>query len=259
MKSWIRKVYSIYVVGVFAFSFGVLLVPFMIIIHNKKWHKYTAVLNRCWTRMMFGMALIPIEIEYKSKLDKSRNYIFCPNHFSYIDIPSMGLTPTDYIFVGKSAMEKVPVFGYMYRKLHITVDRESFRSKHSTYIRSKEALENNRSVVIFPEGGILTATPPAMSRFKNGAFKLAIEKQIPIIPVTIPYNWIILPDDGRLLLKRKKVKVIYHEAIETKGLTHDDLHTLKDRVYGVIDNELKSVMYANQQEDFREYSASGTT
>ena len=254
-----RKAFSIYVIVVFALTFGVLVVPFMIIIHNKRWHKYTALLNRCWTRMLFGLALMPIEIEYKSKLDKRTNYVFCPNHFSYLDIPSMGLTPTDYIFVGKSAMERVPVFGYMYRKLHITVNRESLRSKHSTYVRSKEALENNRSLVIFPEGGILTDNPPEMARFKNGAFKVAIEKQIAIIPVTIPYNWIILPDDGRLLLRRKKVKVIYHEPIETKGLTLDDLPVLRTKVFGVIDTELKSEVYANQQADFRKYSTPGTT
>lgn len=165
--------------------------------------------------------------------------MFCPNHTSFLDICIMARTPTDFMFVGKNTMEKIPLFGYMYRKLHITVDRNSSRSKHSTFVRAKEAIDKGRSLVIFPEGGVLAERPPQMTPFKNGAFKIAIAKQIPIVPVTIPHNWIILPDDGRYLLTWKKTKLIYHDPIETKGLTLSDLDSLKDNVYEIIDQEIR--------------------
>lgn len=182
---------------------------------------------------------MPLEVQVSTQIENNGSYMFCPNHTSFLDICIMARTPTDFMFVGKNAMEKIPVFGYMYRKLHITVDRGSSRSKHSTYVRAKEAIDHGRSLVIFPEGGVHGERPPQMTPFKNGAFKIAIEKQIPIVPVTIPHNWIILPDDGRYLVTWKKAKLIYHDPIETKGLTLSDLDSLKDNVYKIIDQEIK--------------------
>ena len=86
--------------------------------------------------------------------------------------------------------------------------------------------------------------PPEMVRFKDGAFRLAIEKQIPVVPVTIPNNWIILPPD-EFLVRLGKVKVIFHEPIETKGMTLADTDPLKHRVFNIIKDELSK--YANRQ------------
>jgi 1-acyl-sn-glycerol-3-phosphate acyltransferase len=78
-----------------------------------------------------------------------------------------------------------------------------------------------------------------MARFKDGAFRLAIEKQVPIVPVTIPYNWIILPDDGKLLLHWHRNMVIFHDPIETSSLQMEDMEQLKKQVYEIIDSELQ--------------------
>jgi 1-acyl-sn-glycerol-3-phosphate acyltransferase len=182
---------------------------------------------------------MPLEVNISEQIEANGTYLFCPNHASYLDIPIMGNTPTDFMYVGKNAMEKVPVFGYMYRKLHITVDRSNLRSKHSTFVRAKDAIEHGRSLVIFPEGGVFGKNPPVMIPFKNGAFKIAIEKQIPIVPVSIPHNWIILPDDGRYLFTMRKAALIYHDPIDTQGLTLSDLDALKEKVYQVIDKEIR--------------------
>ena len=194
-----------------------------------------------------------VKVSYHPSIDKNGQYLFCPNHFSYLDIPSMGYTPGNFIFVGKNAMEKVPLFGYMYKKLHITVNRASLKSKHSTYVRSKEAIDNGKSLVMYPEGGVTTDNPPQMGGFKNGPFKLAIEKQIPIIPVTIPNNWILLPDDDRFLLKWGTMHVVYHEPISTEGLNLNDLESLKDKVYSVIQSELDR-QNENRQDNVSKHS-----
>ncbi len=224
---------------VFVVTFTILLIPFIIIIQVPDWHRYVAHINRIWNRIFYPLIFMPLEVQKSANIENDRSYVFCPNHTSYLDICIMARTPTDFMFVGKNAMEKVPIFGYMYRNLHITVDRSSLKSKHSTYVRAKEAIDNGRSLVIFPEGGVHAANPPQMILFKNGAFKIAIEKQIPIVPVTIPHNWIILPDDGRFLLTRRSAKLIYHDPIETKGLTLSDVDSLKEEVYQIIDREIK--------------------
>jgi 1-acyl-sn-glycerol-3-phosphate acyltransferase len=188
---------------------------------------------------MFTFVFIPYEIDDRGKLDRKRKYIFCANHFSYLDIPTMGLNPVNAIFVGKNDMEKVPLFGFMYRRLHITVNRENFRSRGNTMIASMKAIDEGKSLVIFPEGGMLTQQAPQMIPFKDGAFRTAIEKQIPIVPVTIPFNWKILPDQKQLRLHRGKVKIIFHEPIETGGMKLDDVSRLKAKTLQIIDAELK--------------------
>jgi 1-acyl-sn-glycerol-3-phosphate acyltransferase len=201
------------------------------------------MINRWWAKLLFLFVFLPYRVECHASLDKRKQYIFCPNHFSYLDIPTMGLNPVNTIFVGKSEMEKVPLFGFMYRRLHITVDRASLKSKFNTLVLSRKAVEDGKSLVFFPEGGILTLHPPRMSRFKEGAFRVAIEKQIPIVPVTIPSNWIILPDSKRLLLRRGVVRIVFHKPLETTGLTIADIPALKQQTFDVIDSELKKNEY----------------
>ena len=188
---------------------------------------------------MFILTFLPYSIKCEAKLDTKRNYIFCPNHFSYLDIPTMGLNPINTIFVGKNNMEKIPMFGFMYRKLHITVNRKSLKSRSNTMIETMKALNEGKSMVIYPEGGMVTKDPPTMGSFKDGPFRMAIEKQIPVVPVTIPFNWIILPDRKRMLLHAGKVKVIFHHPIETIGMTLADTARLKQQVFSIIETELK--------------------
>jgi 1-acyl-sn-glycerol-3-phosphate acyltransferase len=102
------------------------------------------------------------------------------------------------------------------------------------------AIDEGKSLVIFPEGGIITKHPPNMTPFKDGAFRTAIEKQIPVVPVSIPNNWIILPDKDPLYLQRGTIRVIFHKPIETKGYTLDRIDELKKKVFDVIDHELKN-------------------
>lgn len=235
----LKLIYSRYCFFQFILLFLLLLPFFLILVQRRQWHYYAYLLNRLWAKVFYVLCFFSLKVEFKAPLDKNRQYVFCPNHTSFLDIPLMGFTPIYFVFVGKSSIAKVPLFGYMYRKLHITVNRNNLRSKYETLERSKQAIDDGKSLVIFPEGGIVTSSPPAMGRFKDGPFRIAIEKQIPIIPVTIPYNWIILPDDGKMMVTRRRSKLIYHEPIETTGMSLEDIDHLKEKVFQIIDKELK--------------------
>jgi 1-acyl-sn-glycerol-3-phosphate acyltransferase len=192
-----------------------------------------------WAWIYFPFIFLPWSVEYRQKLDPAKRYIFCPNHFSYFDIAIMGLNVHNTIFVGKSQMESIPLFGFMYRHLHITVDRDKLSSKYSTFTRSLAALDEGKSLVIFPEGGIVTHRPPYMGRFKDGPFRCAIEKGVEIVPVTIPFNWIILPDAKYLLLHWRPMKLIFHEPIDPSAYSIKEVDRFKEKVYSIIDTELK--------------------
>ncbi|HMP99920.1 MAG TPA: lysophospholipid acyltransferase family protein [Cyclobacteriaceae bacterium] len=234
----LRYLYTAYAFIVFVILFLIFFFLFLIPIIWKNQFQLVGIFNRCWAYLMFVLVFMPFKLEYKSKLHKGRQYIFTPNHFSYLDIPIMGLNPINTIFVGKSGMQKIPLFGFMYSRLHITVDRSNLKSKYTTLLRSMQAIDEGKSLVIFPEGGVLTKNPPHMAPFKDGAFRLAIEKQIPIVPVSIPFNWIILPDQDELLLKWGKLKLIFHEPVSTEGMSMKDLDFLKTKVYRIIQQEI---------------------
>jgi len=106
-------------------------------------------------------------------------------------------------------------------------------------VKCSQAIENNISVALFPEGTIPKHDNPKLIPFKDGAFRIAIEKQVPIVPVTLPHNWKILPDDGKWLIHRHLMKLIIHEPIETTGMTLEDVDKLKEKTYQIIHEELK--------------------
>jgi 1-acyl-sn-glycerol-3-phosphate acyltransferase len=235
----LKSIYTFFALIIFIVLFLLFFPLFLIPIYFPRQFKLVGVLNRWWAWLFFPLIGMPWKVEYRSKLDPKKVYIFCPNHFSYLDIAIMGLNQHNTIFVGKSAMEKIPLFGFMYRNLHITVDREKLSSKYSTFTRSLAALDIGKSLVIFPEGGMVTHLPPRMGRFKDGAFRAAIEKQIQLVPVTIPYNWIILPDARYMLLNWKPLKLIFHEPIDPSGYTIKEVDIFKEKVYSIIDKKLK--------------------
>jgi 1-acyl-sn-glycerol-3-phosphate acyltransferase len=235
----LRRIYSVYSLSLFALIFLILLPVFFVLIYTNKRHTLVFELHRVWAWLYFKLSFIPITKVYSDKLDMSKQYIFCSNHFSYLDIPAIGINKVRPIFVGKHSLGKIPLFGYMYRNIHITLDRENLKSRYSAMEKGGKELDKGQNLVIFPEGGIMSKHPPSMARFKDGAFRLAIEKQVPIVPVTIPYNWIILPDDGKLLLHWHRNMVIFHDPIETSSLQMQDMEQLKKQVYEIIDSELQ--------------------
>jgi 1-acyl-sn-glycerol-3-phosphate acyltransferase len=234
----LRTLHTYYSLAAFAILFLVLFPLFLIPILFPRQFHLVGILNRWWARLLFPIVFLPYQIECRSKLDPKKQYIFCPNHFSYLDIPVMGFNPINAIFVGKNDMENIPLFGFMYRKLHITVDRAKMKSRMNTILRSQKALNDGKSLIIFPEGGIVTRKPPHMGPYKDGAFRIAIEKQIPIVPVTIPRNWIILPDDKLFRVHRGIVKVIFHEPVETHAYNLKKIGDLKKKVFDIINTEL---------------------
>lgn len=239
MTIFLRRLLSFWAVLLFAVGFFALYPFWLIFLQSKKTHQAAHFLNKIWTYWVFSLCLVPIIVKRKSKLKKGQAYMFCANHFSYADIPIMYVAVNvPFSFIGKHSLGKVPLFGYMYRTLHILVDRKSKDSKFQIMQESYKRIDQKESIVIFPEGTI-GKNPPEMLDFKDGAFKMAIEKQIPIVPVTIANNWIILKDDGKWLCSWNPYKAIIHEPIETTGMTSNDIQSLKTQTKNIIEQQLK--------------------
>lgn len=126
----------------------------------------------------------------------------------------------------------------MFKKIYIAVDRSNSKSRSETLIRSRTAIDKGRTLVLFPEGKIDGTTAPKLLPFKDGAFLLAIEKQIPIVPVSIPFNWIILPD-GSKDINFHRMKCVFHEPIKTNNYSLDDVSSLRDITHNIISREIE--------------------
>ncbi len=210
-----------------------------IVAQKKSWHKYYFPISKIWAKFFYFCLGIKIEIEWKFKPEKDKIYIFCPNHFSYLDIPLLTYSiPNYFSFVGLSELGKIFLFGYLYRTFHILVDRGSLKDKYRTYKDCIQALKTEKSLVIFPEGGIWATDFPKMAEFKEGAFRMAIESQVEIIPVSLPDNWKMMPLLAWKKLRFCKQKVIFHAPISTQNLTNKDIKNISQQCFETIQKTL---------------------
>jgi 1-acyl-sn-glycerol-3-phosphate acyltransferase len=226
---------------IFVFTLGFISIfPWLILFHRIDKSLWNTYLCKAWSKTFYFLIGIPNPTYYKGSFSSQRTYIFCANHFSFLDIATLaGIMKGKYAFVGKSTIIKVPLFGYMFRKLHIPVDRDSKIAAAKAFLQMKKALEEGKSLIIFPEGGIFSENPPQMADFKDGAFRLAIETKTPIVPISLQWAWKVLPDNGKIMLSWHKMASVVHPTIETHSLLASDTALLKKQVFEIIQKELK--------------------
>jgi 1-acyl-sn-glycerol-3-phosphate acyltransferase len=179
-------------------------------------------------------------IDYEVPVDWKHTYIICGNHTSNLDVSAINLAAkNNHCFIGKEELLSNMVLGFFFRTIDITVNRDSKMSSFRAFKTAAERLKDGVSVVIFPEATIPEEYPPVLYPFKNGAFRLAIELKVPVIPITSLNTWKILWDTGNEYGSRPGICDIFvHKPIETAHLTVDDADTLRDEVYEIINQKL---------------------
>lgn len=217
----------------------ILLFPFLLIsILKHSWYPFFFKVARTWSALIiYGIGCYPI-IKRDIHYEKGRSYMFVANHTSMTDIMLMFYaTKNPFVFVGKKELAKIPLFGYIYKRTCILVDRGNTKSRVEAFRRAEIRLNEGLSVCIFPEGGVPDDLSILLDEFKDGAFRLSIEHQIPIAPMTFhdnkkrfPYSFFI-GGPGKM-----RVKV--HKLIPTATLTLDSRKELKKETREVILNEL---------------------
>ncbi len=197
-------------------------------------------LKRLWSRIIYICSGLYPVIKYKSKkYNFPRPCVIVSNHTSYLDIVLSTLyIDHTAVFMAKAELLKIPLFKYFFIYLDIPVDRKSRTGSHKAFLDAGKKIDQNISVVIYPEGTI-----PANNKlmpFKNGAFKLAIEKQVPIVPVVNLNNWQFLQNGGFFKSNGRPgiPRIIVGDPIDTKGLTEENIAELKEKVFNFTQQEL---------------------
>ncbi|HEY5688955.1 MAG TPA: lysophospholipid acyltransferase family protein [Yeosuana sp.] len=216
-----------------------ILFPILIVsILKESWYPYFFKLARIWARfILIGMGF-KVKIENQQALEKNKSYMFIANHTSMADIMLMLVSVKNpFVFVGKKELAKIPLFGFFYKRTCILVDRSSPKSRQAVFLMAQRRLKSGLSICIFPEGGV-PEEHVMLDDFKDGAFRLAIKHQIPIVPLTFKDNkkrFSYTFFSGGPGLMRVKV----HEFLETKNLKIDSTKELNNIAHEIIFNELK--------------------
>ncbi|WGH74782.1 lysophospholipid acyltransferase family protein [Tenacibaculum tangerinum] len=215
-----------------------IMAPFMLILtSSEKYYPIFWKVVRAWAFLLiYGMGF-RLKVEKEQEIHSDKSYLFCANHASLLDpwvLIAMSKNPI--VFVGKKELEKLPIFGFFYKKVVIVVDRSDAESRKQVYEEAHKRLKNGTSVAIFPEGLVPTENI-ILAPFKNGAFSLAIEHQIPIVPQVYYdckrlFSWDFFKGHpGTFRVKQCKF-------IETKNLVMKDKKKLKEKTFNTIYNEL---------------------
>ena len=218
----------------------VIMLPFLIVFtSSEKFYPQFFICARIWAKVIiFGMGF-SVKIQADQIPKKHKSYMLVANHTSMLDIMLMlSIMEQPFVFIGKKELSRIPVFGFFYRRTCILVDRTKQRSGMEAFEEAQRRLKQENSVCIFPEGGVPDDQSIILDQFKDGAFRLAIEHQIPIVPITF--------HDNKKRFSYKffsggpgKLRVKIHNFIDTKELNLSCRKELKERTYQIILEELK--------------------
>ncbi|MFN7674768.1 lysophospholipid acyltransferase family protein [Flavobacterium sp.] len=218
----------------------IVMFPFLFIsILKEKWYPYFFVMARIWAKfILFGMGF-RTKVNFEQEPEEGKSYMFVANHTSMADIMLMlSITKNPFVFVGKKELAKIPLFGFFYKRTCILVDRSNSKSRMQVFERAQKRLNQGLSICIFPEGGVPEESI-VLDSFKDGAFRLAVEHEIPIVPMTFYDNKRLFSYtffSGSPGLMRVKV----HRFFETKNQNPEYKKTVKETVRNVILNELEN-------------------
>ncbi len=195
-----------------------------------KWHR---IVSQWWMGTFMLLSGIRFSVRGKHNFDNLENAVVVCNHNSMLDIPvSFPFLPRANKTIAKKSLSKVPIFGWIYSIGTVLVDRNDSKSRQESYDKMKFVLNHGLDMLLYPEGTRNKTSAPLKS-FYDGAFKLAIETQKPIVPVVILNTKKMLPAKPVMYFKPGKITMHILPAVYPENHTID---TLKNKVYDIMAN-----------------------
>ena len=216
MKSVIYFLYGLYqyiivwpimvVLTLFTAVFTMIFVPF----RNAEFvHK----VQQFWSRSFYRLMFLPVTVEGLEHIQPGQSYVFVSNHQSMFDVWLIyGWLPVIFKWLMKAELRKVPFVGIACKAAgHIFVDRKNPKAAMESMENIKKQLKDGVCTVIFPEG---TRTKDGqVGRFKRGAFQIALDLKLPIIPISLSGCYDVLPK-GKPFVYRRPVRMYVGEPID---------------------------------------------
>ena len=187
---------------------------------------------KAWMSVYLTLIGCPVRVRGKSNFKKGQTYIVACNHNSLMDVPlSTPFIPGPNKTIAKIEMAKIPLFGMIYRRGSVLVDRKSDESRRKSLDDMKEVLAHGMHMCIYPEG-TRNKTGQPLKSFYEGAFRLASDTGTPIIPAIIFNTGKVLPSSKKFFLWPKPLSIHFLEPIPV--IQNEDSTVLKEKVYKVM-------------------------
>lgn len=191
--------------------------------------------GKWWSRLVVSLLLLPVRVEGRQHLQRGQSYVFVSNHQGAFDIFLIyGYLNRNFKWMMKRSLRKVPFVGIACEYAHhIFVDKRGPSKIRETYDRARATLREGMSLVVFPEGA--RTFTGHMGVFRRGAFMLADELQLPVVPLTINGSFDVLPRmrDGRFI-SWHRLSLTIHEPIWPTGKGIENEKQIMDRAYRAI-------------------------
>ena len=190
-------------------------------------------IKKTWARWILAVAFVSIRVRGRENIASDRTVLYCSNHLSYLDPPALIVALGNPVrFLAKVSLFRVPFLGWaMRREGDIPIEKDHPRAAARSLERAAQAARSGTSFVVFPEGG--RSLDGKLQPFLSGAFRLAIEAQVPVVPIGIRGSREALRP-GSLLIRGGVVQIEIGKPIPTDGLTARDQEALSRRVEQAI-------------------------
>lgn len=192
-----------------------------------------------WSRLTCYLALCPVRVRGREHIERGKSYVFVANHQGAFDIFMIyGFLGVPIKWVMKAGLEKIPFVGAACRAAgFIFVDNSSTKAAARSVREAERALKSGASIAIFPEGS--RTKTGRLGRFKKGAYQMAADQHLPIIPITLNGPFDVLPI-GSLNLHRRPMEMVIHEAIPAESMdpSHEGLQQMANRTREIIESSL---------------------
>ena len=238
----LQTIYCIYALIVFAILTILSAISLLLLLPfgKAKLSKRIYKVCRYWAKTWYLFIGVWHKEIFESRHDFKTPHIFVANHNSYMDIPPIVQLKHQPIRpLGKFESSKIPIFGWVYRAAVILVDRSSPEKRAKSLRNLKAALHKRSSIFIFPEGTFSMTSEQPLKSFFNGAFKLAIEMQVPIQPILMIDAVDRMHYESVFSLTPGPNRVVYLPAIDVSKYNLEDIEKLKNEVYQMMDEGLR--------------------
>ena len=196
---------------------------------------------RCWA---WGFSLLTfywVRTKNVDRVNLKTPHIYVGNHGSYLDAIAVCISvPQSFSALGKIEMAKIPVFGWIYKRIVVMIDRCSKDSRAQSVLSLKKEINNGQSILLFPEGTMNKTIAP-LSNFYDGAFRIAIETQTPIQPFVILNNRKLLSRVKPLTAHPGILTTVFLPAVAVTEYGIDDVEVLKKKVFQNMEEALLSI------------------
>jgi len=195
-------------------------------------------ISQLWAIVVFAVFFSRVKVRGRELIDRKKAYVFVSNHRSQLDIPLIARACRNtFRFLAKVELTKIPLLGYIIQNLYLTVDRKSAQDRTRSIENMKRSLEEGISIAIYPEGTRNRTDAPLLD-FRDGAFRLAIEAQVPVAVLTIlDIEKVNSAGDGFSVCPGV-IHAVWSPPIETKGMTLQDLPALREKARGIMIDQL---------------------